>query len=136
LQDERSTGNELLSELQSRIGYASRKREDEFDENLSDGKKIVIKVSAENLALLFLYEEHIDHAETDPHAKVLQDTNTNTTPMFWAELSRLLKLAITRGVARREFNNIYEEALLRVEEFRDRIKFPKLITAQYNMENV
>ena len=136
LQDDRSSGNELLSELQSRTGHPNYKPEDKCDVVLNARKQIVINVSAENLALLFLYEEHIDHVGTDPRAKVLQDTTTNTTPIFWAELSRLLKLAIIRGGARRELNHIYERALSRVEELRECIKFPKLITAQYNMGNV
>lgn len=136
LLDDRSSGNEILSELQRRIGYSNHIPKEKCDVTLNAGKKIAIKVSAENLALLFLYEEYIDHAENDPQEKMHQDATTSTTPIFWAELSRMLKLAITREGVLRELNNIYEQALLRVEEFRDRIKFPKLITVKYDVENV
>ncbi len=128
LEGDKSNGSELLSELQSRMGYSRNNVSENCHVDLNDNRQIAIKVSAENLALLFLYEEYLDNPGINASSKVLHDTSTDTTPIFWAELSRTLRLAITRDSMRREFNFIYEQALTKVEEYRDRITFPKLIT--------
>ncbi len=124
LEGDRASGNELLAELQSRVNK-SKTASVACASIPNSNNKIAIKVTAENLALLFLYQEHVDKSEIVTVIRDIPDKTTHTSPSFWAELSRLLKNIIPNDISRRELVAIYDNALRIASRLRKSISFPQ-----------
>ncbi|KAF7771419.1 hypothetical protein PCIT_a3993 [Pseudoalteromonas citrea] len=87
-----------------------------------DGKtnQVKVSISVDSLAALFLYEEHID--ANDINLPPSQDTNC---PTFWRDLAKTLHRLLPEHPSNRELSYIYHQSLIRTDELRDKVTFPK-----------
>jgi len=92
-----------------------------------DGNSIIrVSISERNLAILFLYQEHIEmHLDIPPNSLVA-DGETRTTPLFWASLSRTLHALLPKDHTHREYHTTYQHALMMRDKLRGHIVFPHI----------
>ncbi|MEQ2355293.1 hypothetical protein [Pseudoalteromonas piscicida] len=86
-------------------------------------KKIHISISADSLAALFLFEEHLNN--TSYCSQNFQDQNS---PSFWSELAKTLHQLLPNHPLQREFSSIYFKAMEKVDELRGKVTFPKVMS--------
>jgi hypothetical protein len=124
LEPERVNGNELLNELQKKLNGSKTTPVCELSHM---DKRIVINVSADNLALLFIYEEYVKKAGLETQLK--KDLVTDTSPSFWMELSNILRETIPKDESRRELMPLYKGAQERLPYLREKLDFSGFIPA-------
>ncbi|AIY65748.1 hypothetical protein [Pseudoalteromonas piratica] len=83
-------------------------------------KQVKVSISIDSLAALFLYEEHI--FANDISLSPSQDT---TCPTFWRDLAKTLHRLLPEHPSNRELSYIYHQSLIRTDELRDKVTFPK-----------
>lgn len=84
-----------------------------------------VSISERNLAILFLYQEHIEKDSDIASTDLQADCATRTTPQFWIGLSRALHAILPNDRTHREYHTIYQGALMTCNELRGRILFPR-----------
>lgn len=84
-----------------------------------------VSISERNLAVLFLYQEHIEKDQDIASTGLQADCATHTTPQFWISLSRTLHAILPNDRTHREYHTIYQDALMTCNELRGRILFPR-----------
>jgi len=95
------------------------KIETEMEAELQN-KQMRVSISVESLAMLFLYEEHIDRA----NIKDSGDIEGKTNPKFWSVLAKTLHRLLPNHPVNREFSSIYSKSLSRADKLRDKASFP------------
>jgi hypothetical protein len=130
LGDGRASGNELLQELQCKINKSNKEVVNADEDEPGKNKQIALNISDGTLAVLFLYEEHLQTIA--PSAKVHVDQNTNTSPVFWSKLAGFIHSAMQNEPSFKHLNSIYKKALQNIETMRPLIKFPDIVALRYD----
>jgi hypothetical protein len=124
--DNNTYTNELTKTLQSRMIKSTSLPT--LACNNHDIEKILINISTDTLAILFLYEEHLNMLGGAASIEGMYDPN-KSTPEFWHKLSIAIRTTILNEPSMRKLRPIYYEAVEKTKNIRGRLNFDRLKTS-------
>ncbi|HOO49691.1 MAG TPA: hypothetical protein PLK94_00220 [Alphaproteobacteria bacterium] len=122
LSGERAKENDLLNYLDNKLNNTNT----DCEVVLRDDKKVIISLCERSLSLLFLYQEHLESLNHEVIKLNSFDCETNTSPLFWLELGRILHYHLPNCSYQRELQSIYHNSIALMDEIRGTVTFPQI----------